>query len=351
MADLISVLLPVYNGEKYLRPAIESVLAQSYENLELIVCDDCSTDDSLTILQEYSARDERVKTFANSTQQGLFANYNKCWEKAQGELIKPFAQDDILYPDFLKLGQEILQERPQVKLVLTARNLIGADGEVIETVSPLPGPQEYAGKDLITWSLIFLTNKLGEPVTGIFRAADLTYGYDTRYFHYGDLELWFRLLFDGQLFFNTDVLCAFRRHEGGTTSANHRYLFDLVDALRLSRQYYAFLEQIGESKEHLYTRLIEYSALTVSHLESETGGNESMVRRRGPEPGPSQGVHTDDDFAELLYIALSQITPLIAELDNAKRGIVELDDLRRQMNSRSHQAVGWLMSKLRGAWR
>lgn len=349
MADLVSVLLPVYNGQRYLRSAIESVLAQSYENFELIVCDDCSTDDSILILREYSERDRRVKTFNNSTKQGLFANYNKCWEKAQGQLIKPFAQDDILYPDFLMAGQKILQERPQVKLVLTARNLIGADDQIIEAVCPLPGPQEYAGKDLITWSLIFLTNKLGEPVTGIFRSADLSYGYDTRYFHYGDLELWFRLLVDGQLYFNSEVLCAFRRHEGGTTSANHRYLFDLVDALRISRQYYSFLKQIGESKDHLYKRLIEYSALTVNHLALESGGNESIVRRRGPEPGPSQSVHTDDDFAELLYIALSQITPLMAELDNAKRGNAELDGLRQQMNSRSHQAVGWLMSKIRRA--
>lgn len=349
MSELISVLLPVYNGQKYLRPAVESILTQSYGNFELIVCDDCSTDDSLAMLKDYSKRDGRVKVFENAAQQGLFANYNKCWEMAQGQLIKPFAQDDILYPDFLMTGQKILQERQQVKLVLTARNLIDADDRVIETVSPLPGPREYAGNDLITWSLIFLTNRLGEPVTGIFRRADLSYGYDTRYFHYGDLELWFRLLVDGQLFFNTDVLCAFRRHEGGTTSANHRYLFDLVDALRISRQYYSFLEQIGESKEHLYKRLIEYSALTVNHLASESGANESLVRRRGPEPGPNQGVHTDDDFAELLYLALSQITPLVAELDNAKRGITELADLRQQMNSRSHQVVGWLMSALRGA--
>lgn len=104
---------------------------------------------------------------------------------------------------------------------------------------------------------------------------------------------------------------------------------------------------VGDPKSTL--RLIRCYELTVSHLESETGGDQSIVRRRGPEPGPSQGVHTDDDFAELLYLALSQITPLIAELDNAKRRLVELEGLRKQMNSRSHRAVGWLMSSLRGA--
>ncbi len=346
MSELVSILLPVYNGQKYLKSAIDSVLSQSHQNFELLVCDDCSTDDSFSILQEYAAQDKRVKIVKNESQQGLFANYNMCWQRAQGALIKPFAQDDILYPQFLAEGARTLAENQNIKLMLCARNLIDENGAVIEAVSPLPG-REYRGEDLITWSLIFLTNKLGEPVTGIFRAADLNYGYDTRYFHYGDLELWFRLLSQGDLSFNEQILCAFRRHEGGTTTANHRHLFDLIDAMRICRQYFSYLEKIGESKEHLYRRLIEYSALSVAHLAAETGGNESMVRRHGAEPGPNCGINTDDDFAELLYLSLAYITPLMAELDHAKGCLTELDGLRAQMNSRSHQAVGWLMTSLR----
>ncbi len=346
MSNLVSILLPVYNGQKYLKSAIDSVLAQTHQDFELLACDDCSTDDSYAILEECAAADERIKIVRNQTQQGLFGNYNQCWQRAQGTLIKPFAQDDILYPQYLAEGVKTLAQNSHIKLMLSARNLIDENGATLETVSPLPAGL-YKGEDLITWSLIFLTNKLGEPVTGMFRAADLDYGYDTRYFHYGDLELWFRLLSQGDLSFNDQVLCAFRRHEGGTTTANHRHLFDLIDAMRICRQYYSYLEKIGETKEHLYRRLVEYAALSVAHLTAETGGNESMVRRHGAEPGPNCGINADDDFAELLYLSLAYITPLMAELDHAKGCLTELEGLRAQMNSRSHQAVGWLMTSLR----
>jgi len=345
--DLVSILLPVYNGQRFLRAAIESALGQTYQNFELIACDDCSSDNSFSILQEYASRDRRMKIFKNSTQLGLFGNYNQCWEKAQGALIKPFAQDDILYDDFIAVAARALASDPEVKLVLCARNLIDENDAVIETVSPLPPDQIYPGHDLITWSLIFLTNRLGEPVTGMFRAGDLTYGYDTRYFHYGDLELWFRLLAQGNLYFAGKVLCAFRRHEGGTTTSNHRYLNDLLDAMRICQQYYSYLERIGESKEHLHRRLVEYAALTVAHLAAESGGDQTLVRSRGPAPGPNAGINRDDDFAELLYLSLSYITPLVAELDHAKGCLTELDGLRAQLNSRSHQALGWLMTLLR----
>lgn len=95
-SPLVSVCLPVYNGAHYLGQAIDSVLAQTYENFELIVNHDCSCDSSRHLLAEYARRDKRIKLSQNKQNLGLFSNYNACLLEANGQIIKPFAQDDLL---------------------------------------------------------------------------------------------------------------------------------------------------------------------------------------------------------------------------------------------------------------
>src|SRR5579883_1951770 len=93
--SLISVCLPVFNGEKFLLEAIGSVLEQTYSNFELVIIDDCSTDASVEIIESFARMDERIRFYRNTSRLGLFANYNECMLKADGEYIKPFAQDDV----------------------------------------------------------------------------------------------------------------------------------------------------------------------------------------------------------------------------------------------------------------
>src|SRR5215471_15183851 len=97
----VTVCLPVYNGEKFLSEAIDSVLAQTLQNFELIVVDDGSTDGSAGIASGFAASDARVKLYRNDTNLGLCANYNKCMELGSGRYIKPFAQDDLWHDSLL----------------------------------------------------------------------------------------------------------------------------------------------------------------------------------------------------------------------------------------------------------
>src|SRR5690349_18729732 len=96
---LVSVCLPVYNGEQYLRESIDSVLGQTYADFEILISDDGSTDSSAEICAQYADRDRRVRFWRNEANRGLFANYNICMNRARGEFIKPFAQDDVLHPE------------------------------------------------------------------------------------------------------------------------------------------------------------------------------------------------------------------------------------------------------------
>src|SRR5438128_638658 len=112
MSPPVSVLLPVYNGASYLPYAIESVLAQSYSDFELLISDDSSDDASPEIIDCYARLDRRISHWRNQSRLGLFANYNQCLKRASAKFIKPFAQDDVLDPAMLKETVGVLESHP-----------------------------------------------------------------------------------------------------------------------------------------------------------------------------------------------------------------------------------------------
>jgi glycosyltransferase involved in cell wall biosynthesis len=90
--------MPTYNGQKYIEAAIDSLLLSTYSNFELIVTDDCSTDDTHHILSEYSKKDSRIKVFRNLMNLGDYANRNEAAKLATGKYIKYLDHDDYIYP-------------------------------------------------------------------------------------------------------------------------------------------------------------------------------------------------------------------------------------------------------------
>ena len=105
---LVSVLMSVYNGAPTLEKAAASVLAQTYRNLELILCDDASTDDTWRIMQRIAAQDARVTIFQNKTNRGLGASLNECLSRAGGEYIARQDADDISDPDRIERTTDFL---------------------------------------------------------------------------------------------------------------------------------------------------------------------------------------------------------------------------------------------------
>lgn len=343
----VSILLPVFNGSRFLTNAIQSVLAQSFVDWELIAVDDGSTDNSYAILEKFAATDARIKISANKENLGLFENYNRCYELATGQFIKPFAQDDVLLPDNLTKAVTVLQQHPSVSLVLSARNIIDENDKIIEVIDPFKlGTVTKAeslvlpGSDLITWSLIYLNNHLGEPVVGLFRKESIDTPYDTNYSHIGDLELWFKLLKQGNACYLAEKLCNYRRHSHQASAQKHRELIDLVDWLRISKQYFSYLAAIGESLEHLQNRLIEVAALNVNHHLQSGLINCETFRNRPLTASKANDALLSQEFSELLFLALRRITPLIAKLDDQSQGLSELPILKAKLNSRSHRLIG-----------
>ena len=104
MEDLISIIIPVYNSEKYLADCLESVCNQTYKNLQIIVVDDCSTDNSGKICDEYAAKDERIEVYRPVKNGGQSASRNLGLKHAKGEWIAFADNDDTLEPEMLEVN-------------------------------------------------------------------------------------------------------------------------------------------------------------------------------------------------------------------------------------------------------
>jgi len=102
MKPKISVIMSVYNSEKTLKRAVDSILNQIFDDFEFIIIDDCSIDNSWNILKEYEKQDKRVKVFKNEKNLGLAANLNKGLKLAKADIIARMDSDDYSYPNRLK---------------------------------------------------------------------------------------------------------------------------------------------------------------------------------------------------------------------------------------------------------
>lgn len=129
MLPLVSVIMPSYNGGKYIKEAIESVLAQTYENFELLIIEDCSTDNSVKYIKEY--QDSRIRLIINETNRGVAYSTNRGIELAKGKYIALLDDDDIATQDRLKLQVEYLEQHKEIDILGGRTNVIDENGNVI----------------------------------------------------------------------------------------------------------------------------------------------------------------------------------------------------------------------------
>ena len=100
---LVSIIMSAYNGEKHIKEQIDSVLAQTISDFELLICDDCSSDTTYTILQQYALKDSRVQIFKNPSNQGYYRTFEKLLYHCKGDYIAFCDQDDIWMPNHIEL--------------------------------------------------------------------------------------------------------------------------------------------------------------------------------------------------------------------------------------------------------
>src|SRR3989344_7219283 len=119
---LVSILLPVFNAERYLRASLTSTLSQSYSNIEVICVDDGSKDNSLKILRDFARADKRVKVFKNTKNMGIGFTANKALSHARGKFIARMDADDVMLQGRIEKQIAFLQSNKEVVLVALPPN-------------------------------------------------------------------------------------------------------------------------------------------------------------------------------------------------------------------------------------
>src|SRR5262245_21979531 len=127
----VSIGLPVYNGEHYIAKTLDSVLLQTYEDFELIICDNASQDQTEEICREYAGQDSRIRYFRNSTNLGSAKNYRLAFDLSSGEYFRWANCDDLFAPTSLLRCVEVLDRDRAVVLTYPKTKLIDAHGQVI----------------------------------------------------------------------------------------------------------------------------------------------------------------------------------------------------------------------------
>jgi glycosyltransferase involved in cell wall biosynthesis len=220
---LVSVLVPVFNGEKYLAECLDSVLMQDFPDYELLISEDCSRDGTVAVIERYAAKDPRIRWWRNPVNLGPVANLNFCLRQARGEFIKfVFADDKLLTPSALRQMVQVMAADPTIALVGSASHVITAGGRVIQVRDFFRDARRQPGMKLLAQHLEQSVNLISEPTTVMFRREQAARGFDERFRRLPDLELWFHLLEQGDFAYVAEPLSAFRRHPAQETEVIRR---------------------------------------------------------------------------------------------------------------------------------
>ena len=206
----VSIAIPLYNCESHIRDTIESVLNQTFNDFELIICDDCSTDRSAEIVKSYS--DPRIRYELNPTNLGFFGNWNRCLDVMTGTYCKLLPHDDTLEPACLEIQVKVLDEHPEVTLVHNARKIIDPMDQILTTRRLKEPSGTYESAESLKQIVRSGTNPIGEPASVMFRqeTKHKLAGFSSDDMYSIDVEYWSRLLTEGKRYYIDEVLCSFR---------------------------------------------------------------------------------------------------------------------------------------------
>jgi glycosyltransferase involved in cell wall biosynthesis len=210
-APTISVLMSVYNSDRYLRSAVESILAQTFTDFEFLIVDDGSTDRSRSILQDYAAQDSRIVLISRENK-GLTQSLNELIRRSRGEFLARMDADDVALPERFAQQIDFLRQQPQVVCIGTAQDWIDGDGDRLMQWAPTADDAE------IQAHMLAGRNYFCHPSVMMRRQAAVAVGgYDASLKSAQDLDLWLRLGEIGQLANLQAVLMQYRIHTQSVT--------------------------------------------------------------------------------------------------------------------------------------
>jgi glycosyltransferase involved in cell wall biosynthesis len=223
----VSVVMPVYNGERFLRESIESILGQTYIDFEFIIINDGSTDGSARIIESYL--DSRIRYTENSENIGVTRSLNRGLALAAGEYVARMDADDISLPNRFATQVSFLDSHPEVGVLGTGVRLIDEFGRERET---LVFPSEHG---VLRWMMCFLFNPIPHPSVMIRRRhLEQVGGYKEEFMCSQDYDLWWRMGEVSGLSNLQELLLSLRKHSENISSTHSNMQREV--GLRINRQ-------------------------------------------------------------------------------------------------------------------
>jgi glycosyltransferase involved in cell wall biosynthesis len=222
----VSVVMPVYNVERYVAQAVESILAQTFADFELLILDDGSRDRSLSILQTLAAQDKRIRLISRENQ-GIPRTRNELLSQSRGEFIAPMDSDDIALPDRLTRQVEFLQHHPDYVCVGGAYQLIDAADRLILNHFAMPQEDEDIQSLMLKGHV-----SLHQPCVMFRRQATIDVGgYDETLPVCEDLDLWLRLGEVGKLANLPQPVLQYRLHQNSISEQQQAIALDKMQEI------------------------------------------------------------------------------------------------------------------------
>ncbi len=245
MMPEISIIMSVYNGETYLKEAIESVIKQTFKNWELIIINDCSTDATGEILADFSRKDERIKVHTNEVNLKLPTSLNKAISLCRGKYIARMDADDICLPDRFEKQYKFMEENSDVALsscrFMTVKNGVYASG----------GAGGRCDNNALR-AMLLVANPILHP--GVIAKAEVMkkFNYDTILTCTEDLELWTRMAAENlKIQILPECLLIYRLHDKQITSTTIERQH--TEVLKIQNKYYAsLLQEMDEEMQKFY---------------------------------------------------------------------------------------------------
>lgn len=218
---VVGLGMPVYNGERYIGEAIQSILAQSFGAFELVICDNASTDATADICRAFAAADRRVRYYRNETNVGAHPNYNRTFELSRGTYFKWVPHDDLLHPEFLATCVAALEKQPDAVICQTQLDYIDGEGHKLGVVSTNLVGTDSRRPSVRFGAAVLLPHNCYE-VMGVFRRQALTGSILLMSFHGADRALIAQLALRGQFIQIPQPLLIVRDHDERYTRARVR---------------------------------------------------------------------------------------------------------------------------------
>ncbi|SEH97837.1 Glycosyl transferase family 2 [Pseudomonas asplenii] len=232
---LVSVVVIVYNQSNYIRECIQSILSQDYENFEVIVSDDASTDTTGAILKSLQEENpDKIRLNLATANMGITRNCNAGLSMARGKYVAMFAGDDLMLPGRISKQVRFLEENPTYSICGSYVQIIDGNGRAVKVQKDKSGKKNphYSLSDLIA------SNNSLAPVPGFMVRADSIppSGYDNRLPKASDSLFYYHVASKGDIFILKESLTKYRVHE--SHAARMGYLDDSLVSLALCEYYF-----------------------------------------------------------------------------------------------------------------